>query len=547
MPPAQTPKATLTSVAEVAGVLKQVHQAFTAYQVARNQFVNSLSGFMDRLDANNVTLVALMTSDVMAVLCCPLAQDPVPGIQALALSSLSKLSACDPLLSQTVASCGILQGVILSMSHENAPVQAAANMVLASVAHSSPDFAQKVLEAGILPGLVTQLQTGTVAVKEAAVRTLNSLVCSSREKAGLICDDFILSILVALLQSSDSPPSLVKAAVRTLGDTASYSHELSAAVVRARALPLVGALVRAPTGGAGMVTPEVRAAAFNTLSQVARHDEELAAEVVRSGVVAAAVLALTDKMTPQVRRNAASLLLVVTQKTPELAEAVALSGAPGCLTRYLSMEKEGRGCLAGIMMAGSMASYHAGVAQSLIDAGTSGEVIAGLRSPDDKISGAAGWALEQMAGHGEETAACLIKAGALGALVDVYVRAAAPCATEQQQLQRQHEAPSVTAERRGKLKSLKSSIKTMVRGCSATAALEVMVDKATPAEVVGHVLSRLQGLLVGDAKARQAFVTSGALMRLQQVDACQEEEASIHTLVLALNSLFPDDIVEYYR
>lgn len=34
---------------------------------------------MDRLDANNVTLVALMTSDVMAVLCCPLAQDPVPG------------------------------------------------------------------------------------------------------------------------------------------------------------------------------------------------------------------------------------------------------------------------------------------------------------------------------------------------------------------------------------------------------------------------------------------------------------------------------------
>lgn len=34
---------------------------------------------MGRLDANNVTLEALMTSDVMAVLCCPLAQDPIPG------------------------------------------------------------------------------------------------------------------------------------------------------------------------------------------------------------------------------------------------------------------------------------------------------------------------------------------------------------------------------------------------------------------------------------------------------------------------------------
>lgn len=30
----------------------------------------------------------------------------------------------------------------------------------------------------------------------------------------------------------------------------------------------MGALVKAPTGGAGMVTPEVRAAAFNMLSQV---------------------------------------------------------------------------------------------------------------------------------------------------------------------------------------------------------------------------------------------------------------------------------------
>lgn len=121
---------------------------------------------------------------------------PVSGVQASALQSLSKLAACDPLLSQAVVSCGVLDSVVLSMTHESAPVQvgrpavgqayqcessmavrprqshvtmlsrawlmtvdilhvaglhvaqAGANMVLASVAGSSVDFARRVLEAG---------------------------------------------------------------------------------------------------------------------------------------------------------------------------------------------------------------------------------------------------------------------------------------------------------------------------------------------------------------------------------------------------------------
>lgn len=64
-----------------------------------------------------------MKNDIMAVLCCPLAQDPVPGVQSLALSCLGKLAAADPLLSQVVVSCGILDSVVMSMSHDSAPVQ----------------------------------------------------------------------------------------------------------------------------------------------------------------------------------------------------------------------------------------------------------------------------------------------------------------------------------------------------------------------------------------------------------------------------------------
>jgi hypothetical protein len=54
---------------------------------------------MSRRD-NNVTLEALMKSDILAVLCCPLAHDPVPGIQESGLGCLAKLAASDPALSQ---------------------------------------------------------------------------------------------------------------------------------------------------------------------------------------------------------------------------------------------------------------------------------------------------------------------------------------------------------------------------------------------------------------------------------------------------------------
>lgn len=285
----------IATVAETSGILKQVDQAFTAFQVARNAFVNTLQGFLERLDPQNVMLEALMKKDVMAVLCCPLAQDSVPGVQASALQSLSKLAACDPLLSQAVVSCGVLDSVVLSMTHESAPVQAGANMVLASVAGSSVDFARRVLEAGAMPGILTQLKKGTPAVKEAAVRNLCSLIGSHADHANLIADDSLLSLLVALLSAADSPPSLCRAVVNTLATTARYGPEMAGAVIRAQALPPLSQLVRGPS-----TPPDLRAAALNCLAHMASHTEELAGQVAGEGLVGPAVGHLADRMVPQV-------------------------------------------------------------------------------------------------------------------------------------------------------------------------------------------------------------------------------------------------------
>ena len=60
-----------------------------------------------------------------------------------------------------------------------------------------------------------------------------------------------------------------------------------------------------------------------------------------------------------------------------------------------------------------------------------------------------------------------------------------------------------------------------------------------------HVLRRLEPLLAKDAKSRQAFVTSGALMRLQGVEGALCHKGLRH--MAAINALFPADVVTYYR
>lgn len=110
--------------------------------------VRSVQGLLDKADPQNITLEALMKNDVMSVLCCPLAADPVPGVQSMSLSCLSKLAEAEPLLSQVVVTSGVLDSVVQSMSHDSSPVQAAANGVLSAVARSTTDNAHNMMNAG---------------------------------------------------------------------------------------------------------------------------------------------------------------------------------------------------------------------------------------------------------------------------------------------------------------------------------------------------------------------------------------------------------------
>lgn len=91
----------------------------------------------------------------------------------------------------------------------------------------------------------------------------------------------------------------------------------------------------------------------------------------------------------------------------------------------------------------------------------------------------------------------------------------------------------------------KTAIKAVIRSCNLTAPLEVLVAPTTPPEIARHLLGRLVPLLQDAPKARQQFVTSGALARLQVAipTLCPRGQQQAE----AINALFPTEVVTYYE
>ncbi len=69
-----------------------------------------------------------------------------------------------------------------------------------------------------------------------------------------------------------------------------------------------------------------------------------------------------------------------------------------------------------------MSTFKAVIAKAVVDAGAGQPVVDALAHEDFEVVGAAAWAVEQMAQHGESVAGPLIEQGALKQLVDATTR-----------------------------------------------------------------------------------------------------------------------------
>jgi len=108
----------------------------------------SPQAFLQAPDDQKVTLEALVGEDVLAVLCCPLIQDASPGVQCSSLKSLASLCASEPVLAGAVLDSGALESLVISLQHDNAPVQAAADAVLQALARAGPGCAARIVGSG---------------------------------------------------------------------------------------------------------------------------------------------------------------------------------------------------------------------------------------------------------------------------------------------------------------------------------------------------------------------------------------------------------------
>lgn len=476
-------------------------------------------GYVDNISPDTVFLEALLKQDALAVLCCPLAQDPQPGVQAASLECLAKLAASDKLLSEAVVSCGILDSILISLSHEAPVVKAAANSVLTSVARASPDFAGRLLSANVVSSLTQQLQGSNDAVREAAVKTISALVQSSEEHANAVFGHGVADLLVTLLAAQDTTPGLVKAITQTFAGAAAANSNLAQLIVTHGALKPLTQLLAAPFAG-----PDVKAAAHTCLSHVAKHGSELANQVASTGAVAHAVRSLTEKGAPALRRSAASLLFELASKDADLADEVVAAGVPNCLPIFLKLDPGGEGSLLAASLLGQMGSYRSRAAKAVVDAGACQVAIDCLSHGDPGVSGTGAWAVEQLANHGPDTAMPLIERHALQQAMTAFSRADAD------------------SELRVKLKA---AIKALLHSCTSSAPLEPLVDSAIDPEILKPVLVALQPLLAADPKSRQRYVSSGALMRMQGLEESLDDKS--RTTIAAINGLFPADVVAYYR
>lgn len=168
--------------------------------------------------------------------------------------------------------------------------------------------------------------------------------------------------------------------------------------------------------------------------------------------------------------------------------------------------------------------FHVGGLLQVVDAGAVPELTIALRSQYVSVVTAAAWTVQHSAMHGSW-------------ICDQY---AASKILSQMVLALQ--AGNMDS---GPKNAIIRAVKEVVKHCMLPAPLFILISTSCPAEVAVAGLSRLHTLLTNSVVGRREFVTTGTIMELQVLEA--ELGPIEREGILAINSLFPKDLVAYYR
>jgi hypothetical protein len=160
----------------------------------------------------------------------------------------------------------------------------------------------------------------------------------------------------------------------------------------------------------------------------------------------------------------------------------------------------------------------------VIDVGGIPEFISALQHNVDSLVKAAAWGLLHNVLHGPLIATQWATAGIVPWLLEALGRVAAGTDV---------------------YTGLHAAIKEVTKHCSHANPLFAMVSGSVPEDLATQAMSRLYTIMQESVVGRRDFVTTGNLLKLQQLEQTWGTAGS--ECVLAINSLFPRDVVSYYR
>eukprot|EP00274_Cyanoptyche_gloeocystis_P004767 CAMPEP_0196659910 /NCGR_PEP_ID=MMETSP1086-20130531/37085_1 /TAXON_ID=77921 /ORGANISM="Cyanoptyche gloeocystis , Strain SAG4.97" /LENGTH=511 /DNA_ID=CAMNT_0041994059 /DNA_START=32 /DNA_END=1567 /DNA_ORIENTATION=+ len=487
---------------------RPVLQVFENYQKARVSFVQTVAELATR--PQNID--TLRDCGVMALL-RPLLLDNVPHVQQSAALALGRLANYHEDLADAVVSNGILPQLVYSLHEQNRFYKRAAAFTLRSVAKHSPPLAQAVVDSGALEALVQCLDEFDPGVKESAAWALGYIARHNAELAQAVMDAGAVPLLVLCIQEPEL--TLKRIAASALSDICKHTPELAHAVVDASAVAYLAPLIQNPDG-------KLKRQVCSCLAQIAKHSVDLAEVVVEAEIFPKILVCLKDADI-QVRKNSATCIREIAKHTPELAQLIVNSGGVGAIVDYVN-ETKGNNRLPGIMTLGYIAAFQEAMALAVIvSKGIPPLVNALMTEPEDHLKAASAWSLGQIGRHSPDHAKALADQNVLQRLLAVYM----------------HEESSDDLKTKAK-----RALKSILQKCTHLPALEPLLHDNPPPNILKYIVAQFAKVLPHDVAARRAFVTSGGLQKIQEINA--PPDSKIKEYINMINSCYPEEIVKYY-
>ncbi|KAI8852273.1 armadillo-type protein [Chytridium lagenaria] len=475
---------------------------FEKYQKERLLFVQTVADLASR-ESN---IEALQGAGVMSLL-RPLLLDNVPAIQHAAALALGRLANYNEELAESVVDSDILPQLVFSLAEQNRFYKKAAAFVLRAVSKHSPDLAQSVVDSGALNALVSCLEEFDPGVKESSAWALGYIARHNGDLAQSVVDAGAVPLLVLCVQEPEL--SLRRIAASALSDIAKHSPEVISHVSPEILIP--------------PLPSHTFSTALSPKSPSTRSISQKQLSTVKSSQTSSTVSKIQMAMSGKTLQRS-SVKLQSTRQRFNDREACAIDCQFGGIAAVVDYVNDSRGNarLPGIMTLGYIAAFSETLALSVIVAkGVSPLSQALITEPEEHIKAACAWSLGQIGRHSPDHAKTLADNAVLPKLLKVLTATS---------------GDDVGSDLKTKTKR---ALKCILEKTLHLEALEPLLMGSTPANIL-----------------KRAFVTSGALQRLQEIAVSFGEGAGKNVVnapgvpaalyVRTINECYPEEIVRYY-